>query len=57
MIIITHEMALARDGADRVLFMWDGVIVEEGLAHDVIDNPEEEATRTFVAIPIPQLSK
>jgi len=34
---------------DRVLFMWDGVIVEEGLAHHVIDNPEEEATRTFVS--------
>ena len=49
MIIVTHEIAFAREVADRVLFMRDGVIVEEGPARDVIDNPKEEATRTFLS--------
>lgn len=49
MIIVTHEMAFARDVADRVIFMDEGVIVEQGPSHEVIDNPREERTRQFLA--------
>ncbi len=49
MIIVTHEMAFARDVADRILFMDGGVVVEEGPAHDLIDHPREERTRQFLA--------
>ena len=49
MIIVTHEMAFARDVADRILFMDGGVVVEEGPAHQVIDHPHEERTRRFLA--------
>ena len=49
MIIVTHEMAFARDAADRILFMDGGVVVEEGPAHQVIDHPREERTRRFLA--------
>lgn len=49
MIIVTHEMAFARDVADHVIFMDDGVIVEQGKPEDVINNPKEERTRQFLA--------
>jgi polar amino acid transport system ATP-binding protein len=49
MIIVTHEIGFAREVADRVIFMRDGVIAEEGPARDVIDQPREEATRTFLS--------
>ena len=49
MIIVTHEMAFARDVADRVIFMDDGVIVEQGKSDEVIGNPKEERTRQFLA--------
>ena len=49
MVIVTHEMAFARDVADRVIFMDEGVIVEEGPAHEVIDNPRQERTRQFLS--------
>ena len=49
MIIVTHEMAFARDVADRVIFMDGGVIVEEGPAAEVIDHPKKERTRQFLA--------
>lgn len=49
MIIVTHEMGFARDVADKVIFMDDGVIVESGDAKQVIDSPREERTRQFVA--------
>ena len=48
MIIVTHEMAFARDVADKIIFMDGGVIVEQGDAHQVIDNPQEERTRQFL---------
>ncbi len=48
MIIVTHEMAFARDVADRVIFMDGGVIVEQGDAKEVIANPKEERTRKFL---------
>ena len=49
MIIVTHEMAFARDVADRILFMDGGVVGEEGPARQVIDHPREERTRRFLA--------
>ena len=49
MIIVTHEMAFARDVADQLIFMDGGVIVEKGDPHQVIDHPKEERTRHFLA--------
>ncbi len=49
MIVVTHEIAFARDVADRVVFMDGGVIVEQGSARDVITRPREERTRQFLA--------
>jgi polar amino acid transport system ATP-binding protein len=50
MIVVTHEMVFARDVGDRVVFMDDGVIVEEGAAKDVIENPKEERTKQFLGL-------
>ena len=49
MIIVTHEMAFARDVADQVIFMDGGLIVEQGNPHEVIDHPKEERTRQFLS--------
>ena len=49
MIIVTHEMAFARDVADEVMFMDGGVIVERGPARQVIERPQEERTRQFLS--------
>lgn len=49
MIIVTHEMAFARDVADRVIFIDRGVIVEQGDPKQVLVNPREERTRQFLA--------
>lgn len=49
MIVVTHEMGFARDVADRVIFMDGGVIVEQGPARDVIENPQVERTKQFLA--------
>ncbi|MDE6456354.1 MAG: ATP-binding cassette domain-containing protein, partial [Dysosmobacter sp.] len=49
MIIVTHEMAFARDVADQVIFMDGGVIVEQGDPREVIDHPREERTRQFLS--------
>ncbi len=48
MIVVTHEMAFARDVADRVVFMDGGTILEEGPADQVIGNPREPRTREFL---------
>ena len=48
MIIVTHEMAFARDVADRIIFMDEGYIVEEGPALEVINHPKEERTKQFL---------
>ncbi|MBR1497269.1 MAG: amino acid ABC transporter ATP-binding protein [Oscillospiraceae bacterium] len=48
MIIVTHEMAFARDVADQVIFMDGGVIVEQGPARQLIEAPKEERTRQFL---------
>ena len=49
MIVVTHEMSFAREVADRVVFMDDGTIVEEGEAERVIGSPANERTRRFLA--------
>jgi polar amino acid transport system ATP-binding protein len=48
MVLVTHEINFARDVADRVLFMDNGLIVEEGPPKDVLDNPREERLRQFL---------
>ena len=49
MIIVTHEMAFARDVADKAIFMDDGVILEQGDAKELINNPAMERTRQFLS--------
>ena len=49
MVIVTHEMSFAREVADRIVFMDKGVVVEQGPARELIDNPREERTRAFLA--------
>jgi len=49
MIIVTHEMAFARDVADQIIFMDGGYIVEQGDAKQVIDHPQEERTKQFLS--------
>ncbi|MEG2289742.1 MAG: amino acid ABC transporter ATP-binding protein [Clostridium sp.] len=49
MIIVTHEMGFARDVADRVIFMADGIVVEAGKPEEIFLNPKNERTRKFLA--------
>jgi polar amino acid transport system ATP-binding protein len=49
MIVVSHEMGFAREVADRVVMMDDGVIVEEGSPSDIFDHPAQERTRSFLA--------
>lgn len=49
MVIVTHEMAFARDVADHVIFMDDGSIIEQGSPAQVFENPAEERTRQFLS--------
>jgi ABC-type polar amino acid transport system ATPase subunit len=48
MIVVTHEMAFAKEVADRVLFMDQGVIVEEGTPKDIFENPKHKRTQVFL---------
>ncbi|MDR2490675.1 MAG: amino acid ABC transporter ATP-binding protein [Spirochaetaceae bacterium] len=48
MVIVTHEMAFAREVADRVIFLDGGAIIEQGAASVVIDNPQTERTKAFL---------
>ena len=48
MVVVTHEMAFARDTSDYIIFMDGGVIVEQGLSRDVIGSPREERTQAFL---------
>ena len=48
MVIITHEIDFASNVSDKVIFMADGVVVEEGSPEEVIDNPKNERTRSFL---------
>ena len=49
MIVVTHEMAFAREVSDRVVFMDNGVILEQGSPKEVFGNPKEERTREFLS--------
>ena len=49
MVIVTHEINFARNVSDRIVFMADGVIVEQGSAEQLVDNPQNERTRAFLA--------
>lgn len=49
MIIVTHEIPFTREVADRVVFMADGVVVEEGAPDDVMVNPKTDRFRTFLS--------
>ena len=48
MLVVTHEMQFAREVGDRLIFIDDGRIVEQGVPRDVLDNPKEERTRRFL---------
>ena len=48
MLVVTHEMQFAREVGDRVVFMDEGKIVEEGVPTDVLDRPQQERTRRFL---------
>ncbi len=48
MVVVTHEMAFARDVADRVIFMADGYVVEEGTPEEVLGNPQQDRTKSFL---------
>ncbi len=48
MIVVTHEMGFARDVADRVVFMADGVIMEEGTPEEIFSDPQNERTKDFL---------
>lgn len=53
MIVVTHEMKFAQDVATHVVFMADGVVVEEGTPHDIFLRPQEERTRKFLRRVLP----
>lgn len=48
MVCVTHEMGFAKEVADRVLFMYDGIILEEGTPDKIFNHPENERTRQFL---------
>jgi polar amino acid transport system ATP-binding protein len=48
MVIVTHEMNFARDVADHIIFMDDGIIVEEGTPDEVINHPRQDRTKAFL---------
>ncbi|MFD0678555.1 MULTISPECIES: amino acid ABC transporter ATP-binding protein [unclassified Paenibacillus] len=56
MIIVTHEMSFAQDVANHVVFMDEGVIVEEGNPYELFNDPKEERTKQFLARIRPELS-
>ncbi|HBZ03882.1 MAG TPA: polar amino acid ABC transporter ATP-binding protein [Lachnospiraceae bacterium] len=50
MIIVTHEMAFARDVSDKVIFMDKGIVLEQGTPQDVFEHPKEERTKQFIGL-------
>ncbi len=50
MMVVTHEMGFAREVADRVVFMDDGVVVEEGPPAEILSNPQHERTKQFLSM-------
>jgi len=49
MIVVTHEMGFAREVADSLIFMDEGVVVESGQPREMLANPKNERTRSFLA--------
>jgi polar amino acid transport system ATP-binding protein len=49
MIVVTHEMGFAREVGDKVVFMDQGVVVEEGVPTEVFANPQHDRTKTFLS--------
>jgi len=49
MVVVTHEMGFAREVADRVVFMSEGAIIEEGSPADLFDHPQSERLQSFLA--------
>ena len=49
MVVVTHEMGFAKDVADKVVFMDEGIILEEGSPDKIFNNPENERTKQFLA--------
>ena len=50
MLVVTHELGFARDVADRVVFMDEGVVIEQGRPEEVLGNPREERTKRFLGL-------
>ena len=50
MIVVTHEIGFAREAASRVVFMDDGVVIEQGNPKDVLDKPKQERTKQFLGL-------
>ena len=49
MVVVTHEMGFAREVGDRILFMDEGYLVEEGTPEEIFGAPKEQRTRDFLA--------
>ena len=49
MVVVTHEMAFARDVSTKVVFMDNGVIEEQGSPNDIFNNPQKERTKEFLS--------
>ena len=49
MMVVTHEMGFARDVADRVFFVDEGIIMEEGTPEEVFDHPKNPRTQSFLS--------
>ena len=54
MVIVTHEMGFARKISNRILFMDEGMIVEQGSPDQLFDNPQKERTRVFMSKVLPR---
>jgi ABC-type histidine transport system ATPase subunit len=48
MLVVTHEMSFARDASTRVIYMCDGVILEQGAPNELFSNPQQPRTREFL---------
>jgi polar amino acid transport system ATP-binding protein len=49
MVIVSHEMGFIREAADRVLFLADGMLIEEGSPEQIFTNPQEQRTKDFLS--------
>jgi polar amino acid transport system ATP-binding protein len=50
MLVVTHEIGFAREVGDQIVFMDDGIVVEQGPPAQVLDNPREERTKAFLGL-------